>query len=102
MATSRTGTRTWKRLAAQAKRAGLAAGIVRCPLCGAWLDYEQGRRPNSAEVDHIMPYSLGGSDDINNVRIICRKCNQSRGNGLHGPKRQRSVELNQPKRSNVF
>src|SRR5699024_3720986 len=52
-----------------------------CPTCGVGLDYEHSRQPNSAEVDHIIPHSLGGEDSLANTQIICRWCNQRKGNG---------------------
>ncbi|PJH76551.1 MAG: HNH endonuclease, partial [Anaerolineae bacterium CG_4_9_14_0_8_um_filter_58_9] len=30
----------------------------------------------SLEVDHIIPAALGGSDDIDNLWLACRPCNQ--------------------------
>lgn len=30
--------------------------------------------------DHIIPKSLGGSDDVRNLRIQCGPCNSNRGN----------------------
>ena len=42
-----------------------------CVLCG-----NQGR----LEVDHIEPWSAGGSDDLENLRTLCHKCNQDRSN----------------------
>ena len=82
MATSRTGTATWKRIAAQAKANALDQGLTRCPRCRVGLDWEYSRRPNSPEADHILPYSKGGTDTLENVRIICRKCNQELGGML--------------------
>lgn len=77
---SRTGTARWKALRQQALREATSRGVTNCPLCGTILDYTQGRHPTSAEVDHIIPHSLGGQDTLDNVRVICRRCNQSRGN----------------------
>lgn len=34
----------------------------------------------SPEVDHIVPLSRGGTDDYDNLRVICRECNQAAGN----------------------
>lgn len=28
------------------------------------------------EVDHVKPLSMGGTDDIDNLRLLCRSCNQ--------------------------
>jgi len=30
--------------------------------------------------DHITPYSLGGSDNVTNIQVMCAWCNQSKGN----------------------
>lgn len=85
MATSRTGTTKWLRLARQAKQRAQSQGLTHCPLCGTLLNYRVGRTPASAEADHVVPYSRGGTDCADNIRIICRRCNQRRGNGLRPP-----------------
>jgi 5-methylcytosine-specific restriction protein A len=79
MAASRTGTTTWKRVREQAIRRAKRAGITHCIECGVELDYKNGMTPSSVEVDHIIPHSLGGKDHLDNVRCICRRCNQSLG-----------------------
>ncbi len=41
----------------------------------SYVDRETGRRCNSRhilEIDHILPYALGGSSDPVNVRLLCR------------------------------
>jgi 5-methylcytosine-specific restriction endonuclease McrA len=80
MATSRTGTATWKRIRGQAIYRAKRGGLTNCPDCGVLLDYDVGQTPASAEVDHITPHSLGGTDTHDNVRVCCRLCNQSKGN----------------------
>ena len=43
----------------------------RCVLCG---------NSGLLEVDHILPWSAGGSDDMDNLRTLCRTHNQDRSN----------------------
>lgn len=81
MATSRTGTAKWKRIRAQAIAQAIAHNVTNCSSCGVGLDYEYSQRPNSAEVDHRTPFSRGGADTLDNTQVICRWCNQRKGNG---------------------
>lgn len=36
------------------------------------------RSSDYLEVDHAIPVSMGGSADINNLQILCRKCNSKK------------------------
>jgi 5-methylcytosine-specific restriction enzyme A len=80
MATSRTGTTTWKTLRKRAIYRAKRAGLTHCPSCKVELNYDVGQTPTSAEVDHILPFSKGGQDHIDNVTVICRLCNVRKGN----------------------
>lgn len=46
-----------------------------CDICraGEWT-------ANKWQLDHIMPWSAGGSDDSTNLRVLCGRCNQERSN----------------------
>jgi 5-methylcytosine-specific restriction protein A len=33
----------------------------------------------ATEVDHIRPRAVGGTDEMNNLRAVCRRCHISRG-----------------------
>lgn len=91
MATSRTGTATWKRVRAQAIKKAKASGLTHCRYCNTLLNYEVGRTPSSAEVDHLVPHSKGGQDRLDNVEVICRLCNQSKGHRATPKKREPDV-----------
>lgn len=45
-----------------------------CQLCGKILD------ESTATVDHIVPVSKGGTNDIENLQPLCLKCNAKKGN----------------------
>lgn len=53
-----------------------------CALCGKPIDKSlKTPHPMSAEVDEIVPISLGGSPyDRDNVQLTHRICNQRKGN----------------------
>lgn len=43
-----------------------------CPICGE-------KNPTKLSIDHIIPYSKGGTDDPKNLRILCKSCNSKKG-----------------------
>jgi hypothetical protein len=82
VATSRTGTTTWLRVASERRAMDQRAGITRCPLCTRVLDWGKRVRgvynPALAEVDHIVPKEHGGADSLENSRCVCADCNKRR------------------------
>ena len=44
-----------------------------CHWCGKELSKFR------ATIEHLIPRSRGGSDQLDNLRLACRKCNQDRG-----------------------
>ena len=78
-------------------------GITHCPACGTKLQYNNNgeRKPNSAEADHIIPASLGGTNHPDNGRVLCAKCNSRRGNGRHGKGTARHYQKNEDKRDRL-
>lgn len=85
MPTGRTATGAWKKIRRREIERALEAEQYHCRFCGVPMDFEFHNRPNSAQVDHIIPYRLGGTDDSSNLQILCRRCNQSKG-ARHAPK----------------
>lgn len=79
MTTSRTGTGEWIRRRNKTLRQAQADGLTHCPECKVELNYIKGKTPSSAEADHIVSWSAGGDNSLDNLRVICRRCNQSLG-----------------------
>lgn len=44
----------------------------RCELCGIGLE------PGGWECDHLVPLSKGGTNDITNLRVLCRLCHKAK------------------------
>jgi hypothetical protein len=56
-------------------------GVRHCPCCNTqmvWKSFVAEPQKNLATVDHIVPYSAGGANTVQNVFVMCRKCNSER------------------------
>jgi hypothetical protein len=54
-----------------------------CQLCGAGPGDPDPFNPNRKvrlHIDHVKPISQGGTDDRDNLRVLCSACNQGRAN----------------------
>jgi len=54
-----------------------------CQLCGSGPGDPDPFNPNRKvrlHIDHIIPKSQGGTDDKENLRVLCSVCNQGRSN----------------------
>lgn len=60
-----------------------ASGLRRCPCCNiqlVWKSNPTNVQKNLATVDHMVARSHGGPDATDNMYVMCRKCNEDRGN----------------------
>ena len=71
---SPTNTSAWKK-----KRAQVIKEETHCHICLEEVDKTLKKPdPMAAQVDHITPSALGGSDSRENLRLVHALCNQKR------------------------
>ena len=69
------------------RRFGLKGYWYRCAHCGNWCGRPGREHANipdymKMEVDHIRPWSQGGSDEIWNLQPLCRPCNRKKSSDI--------------------
>lgn len=79
---------------AKAKRAVRMAVLYErdggiCQLCGQKVDLQGS---NAATVDHIIPRSVGGSDDWDNIQLAHQRCNSRKNTMDDADYKQRAKE----------
>lgn len=65
------------------RRFGMKGYWYRCAHCGKWCGRAGGEKANipdymKMEVDHIVPWSRGGSDELYNLQPLCKPCNRNK------------------------
>lgn len=68
---------------------GYGGWWYKCAHCGKWCGRpgaERAKIPDDMkmEVDHILPWSQGGSDELYNLQPLCKPCNRSKSAGSAG------------------
>lgn len=58
-----------KKISGNVRRSVYERDEYRCVTCGGF---------EHLSLDHIVPWSRGGSDDIGNLQTMCRACNSSK------------------------
>lgn len=56
----------------------------RCAHCGRLCVRTSDPVGNQANVDHIVPYSWGGTTTLDNLQLLCRFCNEEKSNHYSG------------------
>ncbi|HEX6800554.1 MAG TPA: HNH endonuclease [Ktedonobacterales bacterium] len=62
--------------------------VGRCLICGGPLRFEV-RTGEGANIEHIMPRTLGGDNDLRNLGITHPRCNAEKGRNWDSGKRTR-------------
>lgn len=78
----------YERMDAMRKTRGLRNKLAerqnwRCCYCGCSMQITQGRKPNLATFEHVVPLSYGGPNVEDNMVIACYLCNTRRGNNFY-------------------
>jgi 5-methylcytosine-specific restriction endonuclease McrA len=54
-----------------------------CAICGCEIDYTAHHlAPNAFQIDHITPLARSGTDTIDNIQAVCRRCNRAKSASL--------------------
>lgn len=52
-----------------------------CKFCNVQLTLDI-NAPNQMSLDHVVPRSKGGSNDITNLQLLCRICNTAKADKI--------------------
>jgi hypothetical protein len=73
----RTMREKWTATSGSKRQVVFEAGGWQCAECG-----HQGDEDNPLEIDHIVPICKGGTNELSNLQVLCRKCNRTKGRKL--------------------
>ena len=57
-----------------------------CRLCGLAVNRKGNNPLQRATIDHVVPKSKGGKNDLENLQLAHAECNFLKGNSLEGEK----------------
>jgi len=80
---SKPRTTLGKRISPQLRTEILERNGFTCQQCGAGPGDPDPFNPNRKvrlHIDHVVPVSQGGTDDKDNLRVLCSACNQGKSN----------------------
>lgn len=63
------------------KKIQVAPEKTKCYLTGREIDLKQ---TSDYHLDHVVPRSKGGTNDLNNLEVTCKEANQAKGDMLTG------------------
>lgn len=66
-------TRRARSIRGSVRKEVMARDNYQCRYCGA---------TNDLAIDHIFPFSRGGSNEADNLQVLCRSCNSSKGDAI--------------------
>jgi hypothetical protein len=67
----------------------LALCKTHCPCCSSELDYGLGKNNHGKKdyatpsTDHIIPQSIGGTNELANLWVICMRCNRMKNDATY-------------------
>lgn len=65
----------------------------RCYWCGKCFDTKTKRGRKEVTLDHLLPKSMGGKLNSENLVASCHACNQTRGNQMTNPVTKEKIDI---------
>lgn len=65
----------------------------KCFWCGKRFDTKTKKGRKKITLDHLLPKSMGGKLNVENLVASCHECNQTRGNQMTHPVTKENIDL---------